>query len=133
MMGLHAAGGPVAYGFRTLDDDADLTFNQLLGINDDGLIAGYFGSGAQGHPNMGYLLGPGGYRSENFPGSVQTQVTGLNNKGVTVGFWSGMNTASMTNDNFGFYARRAGFPQRQLPDQEQRVPTGQPAPRGQRQ
>ena len=101
-MGVPGAAGHPAYGFRTLDDHADLTFNQLLGINDDGLIAGYFGSGAQGHPNMGYLLGSGGYRAENFPGSVQTQVTGLNNQGVTVGFWSSMNTASMTNDNSGF-------------------------------
>ena len=104
MMGVHAAGGPVAYSFRTVDNAADLTFNQLLGINNNGVIAGYFGSGAQGHPNMGYLLTPGGYQSENFPGSVQTQVTGLNDNGVTVGFWSGMNTANMANNNFGFYA-----------------------------
>ena len=108
-MGIHVAAGHPAYGFRTLDDNADLTFNQLLGINDDGLIAGYFGSGAQGHPNMGYLLGSGGYRADNFPGSVQTQVTGLNNQGVTVGFWSGMNTSSMTNDNFGFYSMDGQF------------------------
>ena len=70
------------------------------------MIAGYFGSGAQGHPNQGYELlppyGQGSYVNENFPGSVQTQVTGLNNRGVTVGFWSTMNTASMTNNNFGF-------------------------------
>ena len=103
-MGIHVAAGHPAYGFRTLDDNADLTFDQRLGINSDGLIAGYFGSGAPGHPNMGYLLGSGSYRAENFPGSVQTQVTGLNNQGVTVGFWSGMNTSSMTNDNFGFYS-----------------------------
>ena len=99
-----AASGHVTYSFQTLDNNSDLTFNQLLGINSDGVIAGYFGSGAQGHPNMGYLLGQGEYRNENFPGSVQTQVTGLNDNGVTVGFWSGMNNASMTNDNSGFYA-----------------------------
>ena len=83
------------------------------------MIAGYFGSGAQGHPNKGYLLlppyGQGNYVNENFPGSVQTQVTGLNNRGVTVGFWSSMNTASMTNNNFGFvesggHFRNADFP-----------------------
>jgi hypothetical protein len=104
VMGVHTVGGPTAYSFRTVDNAADLTFNQLLGINNSGVIAGYFGSGAQGHPNMGYLLTPGGYRGENFPGSVQTQVTGLNDNGVTVGFWSGMNTANMTNNNFGFYS-----------------------------
>src|SRR5271165_1637700 len=104
VMGVHTAGGPTAYSFRTVDNAADLTFNQLLGINNEGVIAGYFGSGAQGHPNMGYLLNPGGYRSENFPGSVQTQVTGLNDNGVTVGFASGMNIANMANNNFGFYS-----------------------------
>jgi hypothetical protein len=107
----------IGYSFQTLDNAHDLTFNQLLGINDEGLIAGYFGSGAQGHPNKGYLLNPRthAYVNENFPGSVQTQVTGLNNEGVTVGFWSSMNTASMTNNNFGFvdvggHFRNADFP-----------------------
>ena len=88
-------GGSTKYRFETLDNQADATFNQLLGINQHGLIAGYFGSGAQGHPNKGYLLvapyGQGNYRNENWPESSQTQVTGLNDRGVTVGFWSTMN------------------------------------------
>ncbi len=79
-----------------------------LGSTDCGVIAGYLGSGAQGHPNKGYLLilsrHRSRYRNENFPHSVQTQVTGLNDRGVTVGFWSDMNTASQMNDNFGFYS-----------------------------
>ncbi|MBV9715060.1 MAG: hypothetical protein JOZ64_06775 [Solirubrobacterales bacterium] len=79
------------YRFTTLDDQADPTFNQLLGINDGGLIVGYFGSGLAGHPNKGYRLNPpygqGNYVNENFPGSVQTQVTGVNGNGKTVGFW----------------------------------------------
>jgi hypothetical protein len=95
------------YHFQTLNDTRDLTFNQLLGINNEGAIAGYFGSGAKGHPNKGYELflpdGQGNYYNENFPGSKQTQVTGLNDLGVTVGFWSTQNTANMSNDNFGFY------------------------------
>src|ERR1700733_7691667 len=100
-----AASTGVSYHFQTLNNGADLTFNQLLGINDDDVIAGYFGSGAQSHPNKGYeLWAPSTYRNENFPGSTQTQVTGLNDEGVTVGFWSTMNTSSMSNNNFGFYA-----------------------------
>jgi hypothetical protein len=101
-----ADASPAArYHFQTLNDGADRTFNQLLGINDDDVIAGYFGSGAQGHPNRGYeLWTPNTYRGENYPHSEQTQVTGLNNEGVTVGFWSTMNTSSMTNNNFGFYS-----------------------------
>lgn len=78
--------------FFTLDDETDPTFNQLLGINNEGVIVGYFGSGAQDHPNKGYQLlppyGQANYVNENFPGSVQTQVTGINNLGKTVGFWS---------------------------------------------
>jgi hypothetical protein len=98
------------YQFRTVDNARDVTFNQLLGVNNEGLIAGYFGSGAQGHPNQGYLLLPNGsYANENFPGSVQTQVTGLNDRGVTVGFWSSMNNANQVNDNHGFYSAGGRF------------------------
>jgi probable HAF family extracellular repeat protein len=87
--------------FTTLDDQADPTFNQLLGINNDGKIAGYFGIGSATHPNKGYTLSPpygqGNYTNENFGGSAQTQVTGINNHNVTVGFW-----ADAAGDNFGF-------------------------------
>src|SRR3984957_2153048 len=61
----------VHYSFRTLNNANDPTFNQLLGINDSGIIAGYFGSGAPGHPNKGYTLLPGyhqsDYRNQNYP------------------------------------------------------------------
>jgi hypothetical protein len=80
-----------SYTFTTLDDQADPTFNQLLGINSHNVIAGYFGSGVAGHPNKGYQLNPpygqGNYVNENFLGSVQTQVTGIDNLGNTSGFW----------------------------------------------
>src|SRR4051812_2450951 len=89
--------------FKTLNDAADPTFNQLLGINNNGKIAGYFGSGdvAHGHPNKGYTLTPpygqNTYQNENFPNSVQTQVTGINNNDRTVGFW-----VDAAGNNFGF-------------------------------
>jgi len=113
-----ASTGSPAYSFVTLDNANDLTFNQLLGINDEGTIAGYFGSGMAGHPNKGYVLlppyGQHPYVNENFPGSVQTQVTGLNNRGVTVGFWSNTNMGS-GDANFGWINidgqfRQADFP-----------------------
>ncbi len=89
------------YHFITLNDQADPTFNQLLGINNYNVIAGYFGSGAAGHPNKGYKLyppyGQRNYQNENFPGSVQTQVTALNNRHDTAGFWADAN-----GNNFGF-------------------------------
>ena len=89
------------YTFTTLNNNNDPTFNQLLGINNHGVIAGYFGSGLAGHPNKGYTLsspyGQGNYKNENFPGSVQTQVTAINNYGYTAGFWVDGN-----GNNFGF-------------------------------
>src|SRR6516164_2764325 len=85
--GHHAAAAATTYTFSTLNDQNDPTFNQLLGINSHNVISGYFGSGAAGHPNKGYLLkapyGPANYTDENFPGSAQTQVTGLNDLGDT--------------------------------------------------
>jgi hypothetical protein len=99
-----AAGG---YQFVELGSHNDRTFNQLLGINNNGRIAGYFGSGAAHHPNKGYTINApyaqGDIKSENFPGSVQTQVTGLNDGGVQVGFYSTQNNASLVNNNFGWY------------------------------
>jgi len=113
------------YVFRTLNNAHDLTFNQLLGINDNGHIAGYFGSGAAGHPNKGYLLRPpfgsqSRYQNINFPHSVQTQVTGLNDLGVQVGFWSSQNNANLSNNNFGWYLKNGRF-------HEVNFPTSDPA------
>jgi hypothetical protein len=98
------------YGFQTINDSADPTFNQLLGINNSGTIAGYFGSGSATNPNKGYTIAPpysqDSYTNENFPGSVQTQVTGLNNGNspTTVGFW--VDNAA---NNFGFVKQGNAF------------------------
>ncbi|HEV3091766.1 MAG TPA: hypothetical protein VGX91_10065 [Candidatus Cybelea sp.] len=95
------AAAAESFEFVTLDDESDPTFNQLLGINNKGKIAGYFGMGIPGHPNKGYTLlapyGQGNYVNENFPGSAQTQVTAINNHGDTAGFW-----VNNKNLNFGF-------------------------------
>jgi hypothetical protein len=111
-MGLSSAMAGT-YQIVKLNDSRDKTFNQLLGINNEGIIAGYFGSGAAGHPNKGYTLVPPfaqrSFLNENFPRAAQTQVTGLNDHGVTVGFWSTQNTSSMTNNNFGFYEQDGRF------------------------
>ena len=105
----HAQGSP-AYTYTTLDNSNDTTFNQLLGINNSDVIAGYFGSGMAMHPNKGYELLPdycqGSYRVENFPGSDQTQVTGLNDRGAEVGFQSPTNTGS--DANFAWYSLNNG-------------------------
>ncbi len=94
----HAAT-TASYSFKTINDPADTTFNQLLGINSAGVIAGYFGSGAANHPNKGYTTSPPytNFKNENYPNSVQTQVTAINNKGDTAGFY-----VNAKGSNFGF-------------------------------
>lgn len=94
-----AAGG---YQFVTIGSHKDRTFNQILGINNNGRIAAYFGSGAAGHPNRGYTItapyAQGDIKDENFPGAVQTQSIGLNDNGVQVGFY-----VTGTGANLGWY------------------------------
>lgn len=103
----------VTYTFRKLDNPSDPSFNQLLGISNHDKIVGYYGSGVHGHPNKGYQLSPpfgrGSYRSENYPGSVQTQVAGVNDNGVTVGLFSRTNKPSLLNSFAGFYQQNGKF------------------------
>jgi hypothetical protein len=90
--------------FQTIDNPADPTFNQLLGINNTGVISGYFGSGAVGHPNQGYTIASPytTFVSANLPDSTQTQATGINAAGVVTGFWSPTDAGDGTDANFGF-------------------------------
>ena len=97
------------FTFQTFDNPGDPAFNQLLGIDDAGTIVGYFGDGMF-LPNKGYSFAPpyspGSYTNENFPGSVQTQVVGINNipSPTTVGFWIDGN-----GNNFGFVDQGGTF------------------------
>jgi hypothetical protein len=79
------------YNFTTINSaGGDGNFTQLLGINNAGAIAGYFGDGTA-VPNNGFTIAPpygsADFTPENFPGAFETQVTGINNNGATVGFY----------------------------------------------
>jgi len=104
LLGSPQVAHATTFTYQNIIDTGDPTFNQALGINNAGEIAGYFGSGAAGHPNKGYTTTPlyTAFTNENFPGSAQTQVTGINNIGTTVGFWSDTNTNVGLDSNFGF-------------------------------
>jgi hypothetical protein len=121
-----SAAAPVAadYSFGTLNNPGDATFNELLSINNRGHIGGYFGSGAAGHPNTGYILRPpygrARYQKIMFPGSAQTRLTSLNNAGVQVGFWSAKGHAPriagwyLENGQFHSVADNASSPENEL-------------------
>jgi hypothetical protein len=104
---------PVTYSFQTFNDPADHnspTFTNLMGINNFDLIAGFSGSGQAGDPNQGFLLTqPGTFIPENFPGAAQTQLTGLNDLGVEVGYLYKTNDGTAVDNQFGFYERGGVF------------------------
>lgn len=81
--GSAAAPWPPSFSFTSYAYPHD-TFTQLLGVNNQGVIAGYHGEKV----NKGFTLRlPGSVQNENFPKSAQTQVIGINNLGDTVGFY----------------------------------------------
>jgi hypothetical protein len=104
---LDRAAQAESLNFQTLNNPGDPFFNQLLGINNAGTIAGYFGDGSI-QVNQGFtLVPPSSFTNENFPGSVQTQVVGINNTGTpatTVGFYIDGN-----GNNFGFVDQGGTF------------------------
>jgi hypothetical protein len=79
------------FKFKTVVNAADVTFNELLGINDARAVTGFYGSGLAGHPHQGYTAVPDfdkdDFAAENVPGAVQTQVTAINGLGDTAGIW----------------------------------------------
>jgi hypothetical protein len=82
-----ALAGTIVYSFQTIINPGDPAFDKLLGINNASTIAGYFGDGTV-VPNNGFtLVLPNNFTPENFPGSAQTQVIGINNLGNTDGFY----------------------------------------------
>lgn len=96
-----------SYSFQTINNPADNSlqtpvFNQLLGINNSGVIAGYYGDSVI-VPNNGFTWANGTFTAENFAGADQTQVVAINNtltSGTynTAGFW--VNNGSGANHGF---------------------------------
>lgn len=118
---LAATPAQAGYSFETINDPADkpfppppatggVTFTNLLGINNSDLIAGFYGSGKAGDPNKGFVLTlPNTFTPENFPGSAQTQLTGLNDKGTFVGYEYPTNLGVPFDFQFGFYEKGGVF------------------------
>ena len=89
-----------SYSFQTVNYPGD-SFTQLLGINNNLIIAGYHNV----NNNLGFTLRlPNVYTSENFPNSMMTQVIGINNTNVTDGFYVDNNS-----NTHGFYRSARGL------------------------
>ena len=111
------------YNFETINDPLDppfppppatggVTFTNLMGINSSGnLIAGFFGSGAAGDTNTGFLLTLPGetFTPDNFPGFPQTQITALNDIGTRTGYTYPTNLGVPFDVQLGFYEKGGVF------------------------
>jgi hypothetical protein len=83
--------GSSGFTFQTIDDQTDPSFNEILGINDGGKLAGFYGSGSASDPSEGYIVVPpyqqNNFRKEGYPGAVDTELAGDNDKKTFVGFF----------------------------------------------
>jgi hypothetical protein len=86
-----AVPGASGFTFTTVDDQADPSFNEILGIDDGGRLVGFYGSGSTSDPSEGYIVSPpyqqNNFRKESYPGAVDTELTGINDKRTVVGFY----------------------------------------------
>jgi len=85
------------YSFTTIQSPGDpgSPFTQLLGINNNLVIAGYHNF----FNNQGFTLNlPRQFTTENYPNSMMTQVIGINNSNTTSGFYVDQNGVT-----HGFY------------------------------
>ena len=73
----------------------------LRAINDEGVIAGFYGANA----SNGFLLTEGNFRTVDFPGAVSTALRGINNLGDVSGTYS---VVDLNADEFGFTIPRRG-------------------------
>lgn len=94
------AQSDINYEFHTYNYPND-TFTQFLGINKKGVVAGYHGLTI--NKGFTFKIKHKRFTSENFPGSVQTQVTAINNEDHTAGFYideSGINHGFIRNHEY---------------------------------
>jgi hypothetical protein len=90
------------------DDNTRTTV--LRAINDDGVIAGFYGANV----SNGFLLTEGKFRTVDFPEAVATALRGINNLGDVSGTYS---IVDLNADEFGFIIPRRGPPiSFELPD-----------------
>jgi hypothetical protein len=86
-----AVPSAIAYTFKTLDDPNDTNFTELLSINDDGRIAGYYGSGSASNPWVGFTIYPpygrDGFERLQYPDAPDTIATAVADKKTVVGYF----------------------------------------------
>jgi len=82
---------PFTFNFVTVDDPASSTFTSVLGIDNLGEIAGYYGSGTPSDPSHGFtsVVPYAKFRVLNYPAALDTVATSLNSSSnrITAGYF----------------------------------------------
>ncbi len=82
--------GSTSWNFSTLDDPNNPSYSELLGINNEKKICGYYGAGTTGDPANGFCLAEQGnahFRQHDYPTALDTYVTSLNNTKAFAGWY----------------------------------------------
>ena len=96
---IRSPDGHIATPIVDPNDNSGLTV--LRAINDDGVIAGFYGANV----SNGFLLAEGKFRAVDFPGAVATALRGINNLGDLSGTYS---VVDLNADEVGFIIPRRG-------------------------
>ncbi len=98
IVGTYDVYSPQVHGFvysggsyKKLDYPGTNVSTYLYDVNSSGEIAGDYLL-ASGSFAQGFIYKNGVFKTVNYPGATNTQVWGLNNKGVVVGNWSNLYT-----------------------------------------
>ncbi len=86
-----ARSDTISLHFTTLRDHSDRKYDVATGINAQGVISGYCGSGSASDPSSGYTVAPHygqrRYATEDYPKAAQTVVAAITERGDTAGYW----------------------------------------------
>jgi hypothetical protein len=96
---IRSADGRISTPILDPNDHSGTTI--LRAINDEGVIAGFYGANAE----HGFLLSEGKFQTVDFPGAVSTALRGINNLGDLSGTYS---IVDIDAADFGFIVPRRG-------------------------
>ncbi len=90
--GARAGGQTVTYAFTSIDDPVNPNFTEVLTLNNENKIGGFYGSGAPSDPRHGFMAlppyGAQNFRTIDFPSATDTIVTSLNNTSAIAGTYT---------------------------------------------
>jgi hypothetical protein len=102
---LAAAPAEAALSYQTLDNPGDPRFTELTGINNSGLITGFFGSDLRRPFTTGFTFQASAFGALKPAPGPKWGLAGANNTETLVGFYSPTNLGPRTDQTQAFFAQ----------------------------